>query len=67
MAKGALIIGPRGKDTRDTKEEAMDKLGDIKEVGVTTKEEETAKQMVEDHHNHHHNKISRPNNLRKIT
>ena len=67
VAKGALIIGPRGKDTKDTKEEAMDRLGDTKEVGVTTKEEETARPMVEGHHNHHHSRINRPNRLRRIT
>ena len=67
MAKEELIIGLRGKDTKDTKEEATDKLGDTKEVGVTTKEEETARPMVEDHHNHRHSRANRLHNLRKIT
>ena len=67
MAKGELITGPRGKDTKVTKEEATDRLGDTKEVGVTTKEEVTARPMVEDHHNHHHSRTNRPNRLRRIT
>ena len=67
MAKGELITSPRGKDTKVTKEEATDRLGDTKEVGVTTKEEETARPMVEDHHNHLHSRINRLHNLRKIT